>query len=106
MLEAPSMVETMIERYSWPAAQAGLLGLIVLALAFGVIRPLFKQPPAGQRGGELNSPQLIGSDGSASAAAPTDPFEFLKDYTKERQDETAALLQAWLEDDQKVAVNE
>jgi len=106
MVEAPSMIETMIERYSWPAAQAGLLGLIVLALAFGVIRPLFKQPPAGQRGSELNSPQLIGSDGSASASAPTDPFEFLKDYTKDRQDETAALLQAWLEDDQKVAVNE
>ena len=105
MVEAPSMTETLIERYSWPAAQAGLLGLIVLVLAFGVIRPLFKQPPASQQAAELNSPQLIGNE-TGRAEAPADPFEFLKDYTRERQDETAALLQSWLDEERKVAVNE
>jgi flagellar M-ring protein FliF len=33
-------------------------------------------------------------------------LNYLKDYAKERQDETAALLQQWLNEDQKVAVNE
>lgn len=106
MVEAPSMVETMIERYTWPAAQAGLLGLIVLVLAFGVIRPLFKQPPADRAGGQLNQPQLVNDAASGEAAVPTDPFDFLKDYTSERQDETAALLQSWLDEERKVAVNE
>ncbi|MEQ8557485.1 MAG: flagellar basal-body MS-ring/collar protein FliF [Henriciella sp.] len=105
MVEAPGMVETMVERYGWQAAQAGMLGLIVLGLAFGVIRPMLKQGAA-STGAELNEPQLIGNSTAGGADGPADPFDFLKDYTRERQDETAALLQSWLEDDRKVAVNE
>ncbi|MEE2878109.1 MAG: flagellar basal-body MS-ring/collar protein FliF [Pseudomonadota bacterium] len=105
MVTAPSMVETLMERYSWPAAQAGLLALMILVLAFGVIRPLFRQPPASEQASELNSPQLIANE-SGQVEAPSDPFEFLKDYTRERQDETAALLQSWLDEERKVAVNE
>jgi flagellar M-ring protein FliF len=44
--------------------------------------------------------------GGAGANPDADPFNYLKDYAKERQDETAALLQQWLNEDQKVAVNE
>ncbi|WP_300380594.1 flagellar basal-body MS-ring/collar protein FliF [Henriciella sp.] len=106
MVPAPGMVETLIERYSWQAVQAVLLGLVVVALAFGVIRPLLRKDPM-QGTGALNEPRLIGSDaGAGDAHQETDPFDFLKDYTRERQDETAALLQSWLDEDRKVAVNE
>ncbi|WP_084395830.1 flagellar basal-body MS-ring/collar protein FliF [Henriciella aquimarina] len=104
MVEAPGMVETLIERHLWSAVQAGLLGLVVVALGFGVIRPLLTQK-AGATSTELVPTQSI--DGEiVSGDEGTDPFDFLKDYTRERQDETAALLQSWLDEDRKVAVNE
>ena len=103
MVEAPGMMQTLLERHLWSGVQAGLLGLMVLALAFGVIRPMLTQKPR-STSTELVEAQRI--DGEIVSVAGTDPFDFLKDYTRERQDETAALLQSWLEEDRKVAVNE
>ncbi|MDP3459132.1 MAG: flagellar M-ring protein FliF, partial [Hyphomonas sp.] len=51
----------------------------------------------------------VGAGGALAAAAgapESDPFNYLKDYAREREEETAALLQQWLNEDQKVAVNE
>ena len=48
---------------------------------------------------------MPGSDAFA-ADGTVDPFVSLKDYTSERQDEAAAILQEWLNEDRKVAVNE
>jgi flagellar M-ring protein FliF len=38
---------------------------------------------------------------SSGADADNDPFAYLKDYASERQEETAALLQQWLTEDQQ-----
>ncbi len=104
LVAAPTMIETMVERYLWSGIQALLLGIVVLVLGFGVIRPIFTGK------GEVIAAGA--ADGLAAAAAPsvderaTDPLDYLKEYARERQDDTAALLQQWLDEDRKVAVNE
>jgi flagellar M-ring protein FliF len=107
MVAAPGMMQQLIERYFWSGLQALLLGVVVIVLAFGVVRPMLT-PKAPVEGVVTNSAQgAAGATGAAAGGATdTDPFNYLKDYAKERQDETAALLQQWLNEDQKVAVNE
>jgi len=98
---APGLVETLTERYFWSALQAILLGLVVIVLGFGVVRPLLSQGPKSG---------LDTAVGATAAPALTneapDALDYLKDYTRERQDETASLLQEWLNEDRKALVNE
>jgi flagellar M-ring protein FliF len=105
LVPAPGMVEQLVERYLWSGLQALLLGIVVIALAFGVVRPMLSPKNAGAA---LEARSDTGSAaGAAAGVSPgSDPFNYLKDYAKEREDETAALLQQWLNEDQKVAVNE
>ena len=102
MVEAPSLVQQLMERYMWSGIKIIVLGLVVIVLAFGVIRPLLSQKPQleGMPGG-TGDPFALGADG-----APADPFLSLKDYTSTRQDDAAAILQEWLSEDRKAAVNE
>ena len=102
LITAPSMVETLISNYVWSGLQAILLGIVVIVLALGVVRPLLSPKPA-----QPAAMQAPGNDTLAiGGPAQPDPFHYLSDYTKERQDDTAALLQSWLEEDMKGAVNE
>lgn len=106
MVAAPGMMQQMIERYFWSGLQALLLGLVVIVLAFGVVRPMLS-PKGKTEALTGTAAKGAGAATAAAGAAPeSDPFNYLKDYAKERQDETAALLQQWLNEDQKVAVNE
>ena len=101
---APGLVETLTERYFWSGLQAVLLGIVVIVLGFGVVRPLLSQG----RKGEL----AVGMDTAVDGGSQTlttdtvDPLDYLKSYTRERQDETASLLQEWLNEDRKALVNE
>lgn len=112
MTAAPGMAEQLIQRYFWSGLQALLLGVVVIVLAFGVVRPMLSPKGKGEADaaapGKGTAPSgAVATAGVAAAGAPdSDPFNYLKDYAKERQDETAALLQQWLNEDQKVAVNE
>lgn len=120
LVTAPSMFQQLLERYFWSGLQALLLGLVVIVLGLGVVRPMLTSRPK-----EALMPDAPAQPGMAGAAAgagaaggtdvETDPFSYLKDYASERQEETAALLQQWLTEDQnvvslnterKVAVNE
>jgi flagellar M-ring protein FliF len=108
MTAAPGFAQQLMERYFWSGLQALLLGIVVIVLAFGVVRPLLSQKPKEEANA---APGTAGSGAGADPAAAqanaeSDPFAYLKDYAKDRQDETAALLQQWLNEDQKVAVNE
>ncbi|MDP1556264.1 MAG: flagellar basal-body MS-ring/collar protein FliF [Hyphomonas sp.] len=112
MVTAPGMIEQLIERYFWSGLQALLLGLVVIVLAFGVVRPML-MPVAKTEADPAKPAQgagaAVGAGGALAAAAgapESDPFNYLKDYAREREEETAALLQQWLNEDQKVAVNE
>ena len=101
LVTAPSMVDQLMQRYLWSGIQILVLGLVVIVLALGVVRPLLKQP----------KPAALGMDGAGpdeagEGAAVADPFVSLKDYALERQDDAAAILQEWLNEDRKVAVNE
>ncbi len=112
LVAAPGMVQHLVDRYFWSGLQALLLGFVVIVLAFGVVRPMLMPKPAAEgalgatgvgAGGALGGAGV----GEAGGISPeSDPFAYLKDYAKEREDETAALLQQWLTEDQKVAVNE
>jgi flagellar M-ring protein FliF len=115
LVEAPGLFEQLMDRYFWSALQALLLGIVVIVLGMGVVRPLLVQKPR---------QSLQEAEPALAAGAPeaeTDPFAFLMDYASDRQDETAALLQRWLADEKssdpmvsssgplekrKVAVNE
>lgn len=111
MTPAPSLIERMIEQHMWSAVQAIFLGVIVLALGFGVMRPVFAQ------GAPASNNDAAGADGNAPSddtvdadlfdgPAATDPIDYLKDYTSENREQTAALLQDWLREDRKIAANE
>lgn len=101
---APGLLQNMLDRYLWSGLQALLLGIVVLVLGLGVIRPILKP--------KTNTGSLVASDGALNADFPSapnveaDPFTYLKDYAREREAETAALLQEWLAEDTKVAINE
>ncbi len=104
LVAPPSLIQKLMERYFWSGLQALMLGVVVIVLAVGVVRPLLanKSVAAGELTGEG---RLASSDKNPDEPA-SDPFHYLKDYAGSRQDETAALLQEWLTQDQKVAVNE
>lgn len=111
MTPAPGLVEQLVQRYFWSGLQALLLGIVVIVLAFGVVRPLLSQKPqseddSAQAGAGNGAGAAAGAGAATAGATESDPFSYLKDYAKDRQDETAALLQQWLNEEQKVAVNE
>ena len=109
LVTPPSLIEQLVERYFWSGLQALLLGIVVIVLTFGVIRPMLMQKTKT----EAVDPLALGGLGAAAGTAPlaaadaeADPFNYLKDYTTERQDEAAALLQQWLNEDQNAPVAE
>ncbi len=111
MTSAPSMIERMIEQHMWSAIQAAFLGVIVLALGFGVMRPVFAAGPANRADGAAGEGAggQAADGGSVEAdlfGAASDPIDYLKDYTRDNQEQTAALLQDWLKEDRKIAANE
>ena len=113
MTPAPGLLQRLIEQHLWSAVQAMFLGLIVLALGFGVMRPIFASGGASGAGaaalGGAAGGQSAGVDGGADAdlfGSASDPIDYLKDYTSENQEQTAALLQDWLKEDRKAAANE
>ena len=99
LVEAPGLFAQLMERYFWSGLQALLLGLVVIVLGVGVVRPMLVQKPK----------KALSADGAAGLGAlggedaENDPFAYLKNYASERQDETAALLQRWLAEDQQPA---
>ena len=101
LVTAPSLMDQLMERYFWSGLQILVLGLVVIVLALGVVRPLLKQPK-----GNAIAMDESNLDAIEAGGIPADPFVSLKDYALERQDDAAAILQEWLNEDRKVAVNE
>lgn len=100
LIEAPGLFAQLMERYFWSGLQALLLGLVVVVLGVGVVRPMLVQKPKKA----LSAEGAAGAGGALGADdAESDPFAYLKNYASERQDETAALLQRWLAEDQQPA---
>jgi flagellar M-ring protein FliF len=99
---APGLMERVVERHFWSGFQALLLGLVMLVLGFGVIRPIFAGRPS------TLSPDAPGAStgGQTGAEAAHDPVQVLQDYARTHQDATAAMLQQWLQEDRKAAANE
>lgn len=100
---APGLVQTLIKNYFWSGLQAVLLGIVVIVLALGVVRPLLSSKSGDAAAAASPSPAEVEPAGADTAP---DPFAYLSDYTRERPDETVALLQSWLAEDRKAAVNE
>ncbi|MFH1516321.1 MAG: flagellar M-ring protein FliF C-terminal domain-containing protein, partial [Pseudomonadota bacterium] len=101
MVAAPGLVQQLTERYLWSGIKILVMSLVVIVLAFGVIRPLLSQKSASQDGSATGD-GIFAVEGGGSP----DPFVSLKDYTIGRQDDAAAILQEWLNEDRKAAVNE
>lgn len=105
---APGMISRLIEQHLWSALQAVFLGIIVLALGFGVMRPVFSQAPAAPAEPDAadGTTEAGGSAEEELFEASSDPIDYLKDYTRDNEEQTAALLQDWLKEDRKIAANE
>ncbi len=103
LTDAPGLFEQLMQRYFWSALQAGLLGLVVIILGVGVVRPLLRPSQGGDAGAVGERTALLAQEGGTQKQ---DPFNYLQDYARERQDETVALLQEWLDEDGKVLTNE
>jgi flagellar M-ring protein FliF len=106
LIAKPTLLETMMERYLWSAIQVLILGVIITVLGFGVVRPIFSQ----QASRDLDDETRVSEDTADSVTMVADPnvspFDYLREYSSQREEDTAALLQAWLDEDNKVAVNE
>ena len=63
---APSLVQQLLQRYLWSGIQAILLGLVVLVLGFGVVRPILKPGGASARN---TDPATEGRGGEAGASS-------------------------------------
>lgn len=98
LIQAPGMLAKFMEQHLWSTIQAVLLGFVAIILGLFVIRPMFKSQGAGAEAAE--------DPVQTAAKIQADPIEYLKEYTRERETETAAILQEWLNDDRKQAVNE
>ena len=113
---APGVMQRLMEQHLWSAVQAIFLGVIVLALGFGVMRPVFTQGAAATGADPEAEGDQAAGDGEAQAGengvdaelfgSATDPIDYLKDYTRDNEEQTAALLQDWLREDRKAAANE
>ena len=99
LISSPGLLSQLLERHLWSAIQALLLGIVAIVLGLFVIRPMFSAAPASEEEEEEQ-------EGRPSAALETDPIEYLKEYTREREAETTAILQEWLNEDTKRVVNE
>jgi len=98
LIVAPGIMAQFMERHLWSTVQAILLGLVAIILGLFVIRPMFRTQASTVSEEETQE--------DAASKIQADPIEYLKEYTREREDETAAILQEWLSDDRKQAVNE
>ena len=105
LVAAPGILERLLERYLWSGVQALMLSLVVLALAFGVIKPMLTREPS-EAEGSLQAAMAGGEGGEDGADPITDPIAYLQDYTSDKQEDAAALLQDWLNEDRKAAGNE
>lgn len=102
---APSLIERLIEQHFWTALQTLMLALVVLVLGFGVIRPIMASKTE-EDALDIEPEPQTDEFGFPVEGATSDPFNYLKDFAQQREEETAALLNEWLADDRKVAVNE
>jgi flagellar M-ring protein FliF len=99
---APGLMERLIEQHFWTALQSLMLALVVLVLGFGVIRPIFARSKDAAQG----DPAALPGVGAAGVDAANNPVQFLQDYARDHQDATAAMMQQWMREDRKAAVNE
>ncbi len=102
LISPPGIIEELMRRYFWSGMQVLLLSVVAIVLSLGVIRPLILQRPGPQLEEDDEAEEKAGQE----AASPADPFEHLRSFARERQDETAALLQDWLTDERKAAAND
>lgn len=106
VVAAPGLVERLIEQHFWTGLQSLLLVLVIGALGFGVVRPILSSSPPREETEPEATPESVDSFGFPVDDTGSDPFAYLKDYADQREEETAAILNEWLTEDRKVAVNE
>jgi flagellar M-ring protein FliF len=100
---APSFLQAMLDQYMWSGLQALLLSLVILVLGLGVIRPIMKPKQADDASD--TDEEALATGAQSGETVEGDPFAYLKDYAREREAETTALLKEWLAEDNKVSVN-
>ena len=114
LVVAPGVVSRLLEQHLWAAVQLLMLGVVAVVLGFGVIRPIFTSGRVTAAEQELAAITQAVAEAEAMDQeedfilpedSGLDTIQYLQDFTSERQEDAAALLQEWLRTDEKVSEN-
>ncbi len=97
--DAPSTMATglaAIEPRLWHVGQLALLSIVVLILGLFVVKPILTQGPPDA----MASPALATIEGQAAPLVVEDPVTMLRTVSADEPDQAAALLNAWLEEEE------
>ncbi len=95
-----NLVADLTERHLMTAIQVGVLAIVSLVLGLFVVKPLLVAAPA-----EAAAPAIeqLAVSSAPQAPAQADAFDALRSLANDKTDETAGLIQSWLEEPEATA---
>lgn len=94
-----NLVSELMERYLMTFVQVVVLAIVTLVLGLFVVKPLLVVAPADETSGSIE--QLTAAP--PQAAPPPDALDALRTLATDKTDETAGLIQNWLEEPEQTA---
>lgn len=95
-----NLVSEMMERYLMTFVQVVVLAIVTLVLGLFVVKPLLVVAPADEAGGAI---EQLTATAPPQAAQPPDALDALRTLATDKTDETAGLIQNWLEEPEQTA---
>lgn len=95
-----NLVADLTERYLMTSIQVGVLAIVTLVLGLFVVKPLLAAAPADAA---VPAMEQLAVSAAPQAPPPTDTFETLRSLANDKTDETAGLIQSWLEEPEATA---
>jgi len=90
----------MVERHLMTFVQVAILAIVTLVLGLFVVKPLLAAAPV-----EANAAPIeqLAATAPPAAAPPPDAFDALKSLATDKTEETAGLIQSWLDEPEQTA---
>lgn len=95
-----NLVSEMMERYLMTFVQVLVLAIVTLVLGLFVVKPLLVVAPADAAAGSI---EQLTAAAAPQSAAPPDALDALRTLATDKTDETAGLIQNWLEEPEQTA---
>ena len=92
------LIGEMLERYLMTFVQVIILAIVTLVLGLFVVKPLLVVAPTEASSGAIEQLSMATPAAAAAPAQPLDAFDALKSLASDKTDETAGLIQSWLDE--------